>query len=66
VECEEYKGRVFTHWRGTGLDREPSHQTGNGAADSLSLLILIYADTKNGGKSREWQKWKGFLTEEDG
>ena len=46
MECKEYIARVFTHRRRTDSDREPSHQTGNGAADSLSLLILTYADAK--------------------
>jgi hypothetical protein len=50
VECEEYRARVFTQRWCTGSDREPSHQADEGAPDTLSLLILLHAETKNGGK----------------
>ena len=56
VECEEYRARVFTHWRCTGSDREPSHQADEGAPDTLSLLILLHAETKNGGKRKRMAK----------
>jgi hypothetical protein len=52
VECEEYRVKVFTHQRHTGSDKEPSHQADEGAPDTLSLLILLHAETKNGGKRK--------------
>jgi hypothetical protein len=58
VECEKYRGKVFTHRRRTSSDREPSHQTGNGAADSFPVDPHICRhkewgkDKENGGNGR--------------
>jgi hypothetical protein len=62
VDCEEYRARVFTHRRHTGLDRESSDHADEGAPDTLFMLIVLHAETKNRAKRKRMAEMGGNLS----